>query len=48
MAISEPAVQIAPEVNKFISTQRKMLIDGQWVEAASGRRFPCTTPQQVR
>ncbi len=44
MAISDAAVQIAPEVNQFISSSRKMLIDGQWVDAASGKTFPVYNP----
>ncbi|TMD37149.1 MAG: aldehyde dehydrogenase family protein, partial [Chloroflexi bacterium] len=35
---------VAPEVNQFISTPRKLLIDGQWVEAASGKTFPVYNP----
>ncbi len=44
MAISDAVVQIAPEVNQFISSSRKMLIDGQWVDAASGKTFPVYNP----
>ena len=44
MAISDAAVQIAPEVNLFISSSRKMLVDGQWVDAASGKTFPVYNP----
>ncbi len=44
MAISDAVVQIAPEVNSFISSSRKMLIDGQWVDAASGKTFPVYNP----
>src|SRR6266567_3462384 len=45
MAISQPEVKIAPEVNQFIAAeQRKMLIDGKWVEAASGKTFPVYNP----
>ncbi len=44
MAISESAVQVSPEVNQFISAPRKMLIDGQWVDAASGKTFPVYNP----
>jgi acyl-CoA reductase-like NAD-dependent aldehyde dehydrogenase len=39
---------IAAEVTKttrdFIGTTRRMLIDGQWVEAASGKTFVTTDP----
>ncbi len=44
MAISDTAVQVSPEVNKFISGSRKLLIDGQWVDAASGKTFPVYNP----
>lgn len=44
MAISDVAVQISPEVNQFVSGSRKMLIDGQWVAAASGKTFPVYNP----
>ncbi len=44
MAISDVAVQVSPEVNQFISGSRKMLIDGQWVDAASGKTFPVYNP----
>ncbi len=44
MAISDVAVQVSPEVNQFISSSRKMLIDGQWVDAASGKTFPVYNP----
>jgi len=41
---ADGAITIAPEVNKFLATPRKMLIDGQWVEAASGRSFAVYDP----
>ncbi len=44
MAISDAAVQISPEVNQFIAAPRRMLIDGQWVDAASGKTFPVYNP----
>ena len=44
MAVSDTEIKIAPEVNKFIATNRKMLIDGKWVEAVSGRTFPVYNP----
>ena len=40
MAVSDTEIKIAPEVNQFIATTRKMLIDGKWVEAVSGKTFP--------
>jgi len=44
MAISDAEVKISPEVHQFIAQPRKMLIDGQWVDAASGKTFPVYNP----
>ncbi len=44
MAVSDTQVQVAPQVNQFLSTPRKMLIGGQWVEAASGKTHPVYNP----
>jgi len=44
MAVSDAEIKIAPEVNQFIATTRKMLIDGTWVEAVSGKTFPVYNP----
>src|SRR5258708_37137159 len=44
MAVSDTAIQIAPEVKRFLGEPRKMLIDGKWVEAASGKTFPVYNP----
>jgi len=44
MAVSDAEIKIAPEVNQFIASTRKMLIDGQWVEAVSGKTFPVYNP----
>ncbi|HLH60688.1 MAG TPA: aldehyde dehydrogenase family protein [Ktedonobacteraceae bacterium] len=44
MAISDSAIQIVPEVQQFIGEPRKMLIDGQWVDAASGKTFEVYNP----
>ncbi len=44
MAVSDTEIKIAPEVNQFITSTRKMLIDGKWVEAASGKIFPVYNP----
>jgi acyl-CoA reductase-like NAD-dependent aldehyde dehydrogenase len=32
------------KVTSYISKNRKMLINGQWVEAASGKTFPTYNP----
>src|SRR6266851_10298711 len=44
MAVSDTAVTIDPVVKHFLGTPRKMLIDGKWVEAASGKTFPVYNP----
>jgi phenylacetaldehyde dehydrogenase len=44
MAISNAEIKISPAVSQFIAQPRKMLIDGQWVEAASGKTFPVYNP----
>jgi phenylacetaldehyde dehydrogenase len=44
MAISESEIKVAPEVTQFLAQPRKMLIDGQWVEAVSGKTFPVYDP----
>jgi phenylacetaldehyde dehydrogenase len=44
MAVSDTAIQIAPEVKKFVGETRKMLIDGKWVDAASGKTFEVYNP----
>jgi acyl-CoA reductase-like NAD-dependent aldehyde dehydrogenase len=35
---------VAPEVREFVSRRRRLLIDGQWVEAASGETFTTEDP----
>lgn len=35
---------MAPEVSQFIAQPRKMFIDNEWVEAASGKTFPVYDP----
>jgi phenylacetaldehyde dehydrogenase len=42
VALSE--VPIHPKVQGFVSKPRKMLIDGKWVDAASGKTFPTYNP----
>src|SRR3974390_3270789 len=36
--------QIHPQVAEFIDKPRKMLINGKWVNAASGKTFPSYNP----
>jgi len=35
---------IHPQVREFLSRDRQLLIDGRWVDAVSGRRFPTCDP----
>ena len=37
-------IQISPRVASFVSEPRKLLIDGRWVEAASGKTFETFNP----
>ena len=37
-------IPIHQTVQTFVSTPRKMLVGGQWVEAASGKTFPTYNP----
>ena len=36
--------QVSPEVQLSLSTPKQMLIDGEWVGAASGKTFPVVNP----
>jgi hypothetical protein len=36
--------QIDPRVASFIAKPRKMLINGNWVDAVSGKTFPSYDP----
>ena len=44
MVTALPNVQLQNKVLEFISKPRKMLINGKWVEAASGKTFPTYNP----
>jgi phenylacetaldehyde dehydrogenase len=44
MTVSDTLVATLPEVEQFINAPRKMLINGRWVEAASGKTFPVYEP----
>jgi hypothetical protein len=44
MSIATPELRIDDRVKGFIASPRKLLIDGQWVEAASGKIFPTFNP----
>ena len=44
MSTAVSTVQMHNHVQEFVSTPRKMFIDGKWVEAASGKTFPTYNP----
>ena len=44
MSVATSPEQIHPDVQSFISHSRKMLINGQWVNARSGKMFPTYNP----
>jgi phenylacetaldehyde dehydrogenase len=44
MVTALPNVQLQNKVLEFISKPRKMLVNGKWVEAASGKTFPTYDP----
>ncbi|MGB9072662.1 MAG: aldehyde dehydrogenase family protein [Terriglobales bacterium] len=44
MGIAISPIQIDARVSDFIEKPRKMLIDGKWVNAASGKTFPTYNP----
>ncbi len=39
-----PEVGFSPKVKEFISSSKQMLVDGKWVDAASGKTFPVYNP----
>jgi phenylacetaldehyde dehydrogenase len=44
MVTALPNVRLQDKVQEFISKPRKMLINGKWVESASGKTFPTYDP----
>src|SRR5450755_1759589 len=44
MGLAISPIQIDSRVSDFIAKPRKMLIDGKWVNAASGKTFPTYNP----
>jgi phenylacetaldehyde dehydrogenase len=44
MVTAPPRVEREDKVPRFVKQTRKMLIDGRWVEAASGKTFPTYNP----
>ncbi|MGR3342559.1 MAG: aldehyde dehydrogenase family protein [Paracoccaceae bacterium] len=44
MSVAVNVIQLENSVNAFVAEQRKHLIGGRWVEAASGKTFPVYNP----
>jgi len=44
MVTAMPNVRLEEKVSEFLSKPRKMLINGKWVDAASGKTFPTYDP----
>src|ERR1700686_2471349 len=44
MTVSSVEITLAREVAQFLDQPHKLLIDGEWVEAASGNVFPVYNP----
>lgn len=44
MATATQPVQVDENVTKFVAKKRQMLINGKWVDAASGKTFPSYNP----
>ena len=44
MSLATPELHIDDRVKGFVANPRKLLIDGQWIEAASGKTFPTFNP----
>ena len=44
MAVTATEIATSARANEFLSQPRQMLIDGQWVDSASGKTFPVYDP----
>jgi len=44
MSIATADIRLDKRVTSFVKERRKLLIDGQWVDAASGKTFPVENP----
>ena len=44
MSIAAAEILLDKRVTSFVKERRKLLIDGQWVDAASGKTFPVENP----
>src|SRR5579862_9391591 len=44
MATATQAIPVSEPVSKFVTKTRQLLINGKWVDAASGKTFPTYNP----
>ena len=44
MSIAVAEIRLDKRVTSFVKERRKLLIDGKWVDAASGKTFPVQNP----
>src|SRR4051812_29500776 len=44
MATATSAVQLDSKVSRFIANRQKLLVNGKWVDATSGKTFPTYNP----
>ena len=44
MATAAPAFKLNDHVSRYVAETRRMMINGKWVEAASGKTFPTYNP----
>ncbi|MGC2416609.1 MAG: aldehyde dehydrogenase family protein, partial [Candidatus Acidiferrales bacterium] len=44
MATATQAIPVDENVSKYVAKKRQMLINGKWVDAASGKTFPTYNP----
>ena len=48
MSIAATEIRLDRRVKSFVKERRKLLIDGKWADAASGKTFPSRTPPPAR
>ena len=44
MSIAATEIRLDRRVKSFVKERRKLLIDGKWADAASGKTFPVENP----
>ncbi|MCI0591075.1 MAG: aldehyde dehydrogenase family protein, partial [Gammaproteobacteria bacterium] len=44
MGVAAAEIRLDQRVTSFVKERRKLLIGGQWVDAASGKTFPVYNP----